>query len=109
MKPDHRKLISDEQLDALLHAARAEQPAWTDDASRLEFGFETRVLARVREQRSTSWIVWAWRLCPFAATLAIAASAWTYIHRDESPDTESVYDAVRLGGISALHYYLGGE
>jgi len=112
MNPDDRKHPSDDNLDALLRAARSEDPPWLEDAggfSRLEFGFETRVLARVREQRSTSWLAWATRLCPFAATLALAAGVWTYVHWDDSPGTESVYDAVRLAGMPVIDYYLGGD
>ena len=107
MNSDDPKHLSD--LDKLLRAARAEDPAWLENAGRLEFGFETRVLARVREQRSSSWLAWASRLCPFAAALAIAAGAWTYVHREDSPGTESVYDAVRLAGIPVIDYYLGGD
>ena len=92
-------------LDALFRAARGDSP----DYGRLEYGFETRVLARIREERSTSWLAWAARLCPYAAALALAAGAWTYAHWDDSPDGESVVDAVRLAGVPVLDYYLGGE
>ena len=63
----------DPQLDALFRAARAAAP----DTSRAEFGFETRVLARLREERGTTVFSWAWRLCPFFAVLALAALCWT--------------------------------
>ena len=92
-------------LDALFHAAREN----ADDFGRLEYGFETRVLARIREERGTSWLAWAARLCPFAAALAIVAGVWTYVHWDDSPDGESMVNAVRLAGVPVLDYYLGGE
>ncbi|MEO6739351.1 MAG: hypothetical protein ABIP20_03805 [Chthoniobacteraceae bacterium] len=92
-------------LDALFHAAREN----ADDFDRLEYGFETRTLARIREERGSSWLSWATRLCPFAAALALAAGVWTYAHWDDSPDGESVVNAVRLAGIPVLDYYLGGE
>jgi hypothetical protein len=103
---------SDDELDALFRSARFEPPSCVDNAGgfeRIEFGFETRLLARLREERGTSWLAWAWRLCPFAAALAIAASAWSYTHGDDAPDTESVYAAVRLAGMPVLDYYLGRE
>ena len=92
-------------LDALFRAAREN----TGDFDRLEYGFETRTLARIREERGTSWIAWAARLCPYAAALAIAAGAWTYVHWDDSPDGESMVNAVRLAGVPVLDYYRGGE
>jgi len=112
MNPDDRSHLPDEKLDALLQAARPEDPARLECAGgfgRLEFGFETRVLARLREQRSSSWLAWAWRLCPVAASLALAAGVWTYVHQDDSPGSESVYDAVRLAGMPVIDYYLGGD
>ena len=92
-------------LAPLFRAAREDAP----DFGRLEYGFETRVLARIREERGTSWLTWATRLCPFAAALAIAAGVWTYMHWEDSPDGESVVDAVRLAGVPVLDYYLGGD
>lgn len=57
MKPD---------LDALFAAARTSAP----DTSRVEFGFETRLLARLRTERSESWLVWGWKLCPICRARA---------------------------------------
>lgn len=96
---------SGEPLAALFRAAREN----ANDLDRLEYGFETRVLARIRDERGTSWLAWAARLCPFAAALALAAGVWTYVHWEDSPDSESVMDAVRLAGVPVLDYYLGGE
>ena len=95
-------------LDALFRAAREN----ADDFGNLEYGFETRTLALIRderEERGSSWLSWATRLCPFAAALAIAAGAWAYTHWEDSPDGDSVVDAVRLAGVPVLDYYLGGE
>lgn len=64
----------DAQLEALFRAARA--PA--SDTGRLEFAFETRVLARLREERHASLFVWAWKLCPLFAAMVLAAALWTY-------------------------------
>jgi hypothetical protein len=95
----------DDPLDTLFRAAREN----ADDFGRIEFGFETRVLARMREDRASSWLAWAARLCPFAAALAILAGVWSYVHREDSPDGESVADAVRLAGVPVLDYYLGRD
>ena len=92
-------------LDALFCAAREN----AGDFGQLEYGFETRTLARIREERGTSWLAWAARLCPFAAALALAAGAWAYTNWEDSPDGDSVVNAVRLAGVPVLDYYLGGE
>jgi len=99
---------SGDPLDTLFRAAREQ----AGDFDHLEYGFETRTLALIRnerEERGASWIAWATRLCPYAAALAIAAGAWTYLHQDDSPDSESVVNAVRLAGVPVLDYYLGGD
>jgi hypothetical protein len=104
MSTDHQHR-PDDPLDALFRAAREN----AGDHSRVEFGFETRTLARIREDRSSSWFAWAVRLCPFAAVLAIGAGVWAYAHWEDSPDGDSVVNAVRLAGVPVLDYYLGGE
>ena len=106
MNTDDRNHRSDEELDRLLRAAHDETPI---DLGRIEFGFETRLLARLREERRSSWLAWAWRLCPFAAALAIAAGVWSYTQRDDSPESESLFSAVRLAGMPVIDYYLGRD
>ncbi|MEQ1860698.1 MAG: hypothetical protein ABMA13_12255 [Chthoniobacteraceae bacterium] len=64
----------DSNLDRLLSAARADAP----DTSRFEFAFETRLLARLREERNASVFAWAWKLAPFFAVLAIVAGFWSH-------------------------------
>ena len=95
----------DDPLDQLFAAVRADAP----DTERAQFGFETRLLARLREERGGSWFSWAWKLCPYFAALALAAGAWGYAHADNFPDGESVAASLRQGGLSVLDYYLGGE
>src|SRR5215213_2682505 len=60
-------------LDQLLADARAAEP----DFSRIEYAFETRLMARLAEERSASIFSWAWRLCPYFAMLALAAACWS--------------------------------
>ena len=45
---------SGDPLDAIFRAAREN----AGDFDRLEYGFETRTLARIREERGSSWIAW---------------------------------------------------
>ena len=97
--------MNPDPLDSLFRVVRDDAP----DTSRMEFGFETRVMARIRTERRSSWQGWAWRLCPFFTALAVAAGSWFYTHRDSAPDAESFYDAVRLAGTPIVNYYLTGE
>ena len=113
MNSDNPRSPSDphDPLGALFRAVREDAP-YIEAAGgfgRIEYGFETRVMARVREERTSSWLAWAARLCPFAAALAVAAGVWTAMHWEDSPGSESVVDAVRLAGMPVLDYYLGGE
>ena len=63
---------TDQQIDMLLRAARVPR-----DTERVQLGFETRLMARLREERSASVFAWAWKLAPFFATIAIAAVIWS--------------------------------
>jgi hypothetical protein len=89
---------SDPQLDALFRAARDAAP----DTSRSEFGFETRLLARLRDERRGSWTWIGMRLCPFFAALVVAAAVFCRGYVSIEPDASFALDAVRSGGTSAL-------
>ncbi|TAN35664.1 MAG: hypothetical protein EPN23_10855 [Verrucomicrobia bacterium] len=67
---------SEEQLHQLLAAARA-APV---DTAAVEFGFETRLLARLRDERNrgAAWGLWSWRLAPALAALVLLLAAWTW-------------------------------
>jgi hypothetical protein len=65
---------AEEKLNALFAAARTAGR----DTTGLEFGFETRLAARLREENGGSVSAWAWRLCPFFAALALAVAWWGY-------------------------------
>jgi len=45
-----------------------------------EFGFETRVIARIRSERENqkSFLIWEWRLIPFFISLIIFLGIWIY-------------------------------
>jgi len=68
--------MNDDSLNRLFACARQLPP----DTSRAEFGFETRLLAGLREQRRRHGVATlVWRLCPwFAATVAVLG-CWTLL------------------------------
>ena len=68
--------MNDEQLNELFRAARTSRP----DTSRAEYGFETRLLAAIRELRKqpTPWATVAWRLMPVFAAIVVVTGAWAY-------------------------------
>ncbi|MEA3211016.1 MAG: hypothetical protein QOE70_4073 [Chthoniobacter sp.] len=92
----------DQQLDTLFRAARETEP----DTSRAEFGFETRLLARLREERGSAWFMVAIRLAPFLAALVVAAAVWCRSYTGLDPDPSYALDAVQSGGTSALVAWL---
>jgi hypothetical protein len=68
--------MNDEQLNNLLAGARQSPP----DTARVEFGFETRLLARLRAERKQPvlWAAWTWRLMPAFAAVVLALGVWNY-------------------------------
>jgi hypothetical protein len=64
----------DNDLDKLFAAARKAELYKTEH----EFGFETRVLARIRADRAGNrlFLFWAWRLMPFFVSVAICLAIW---------------------------------
>lgn len=96
---------SDDILDSLFSAARAGQR----DTSRLEFGFETRLAARLREESRGSLAAWAWKLCPFFAALAVAVGCWNYANLRSDADTQIVVEATSGSDDQILLAYMTGE
>jgi len=79
-------------VDRLFEAARGDAP----DTSRAEFAFETRLMARIREEQSSSIFAWAWKLAPFFAVVLIAVSLWNRPTAAQLNGTATmVADAVR--------------
>ena len=68
---------SDDRIERLFAAARKSQPYNTN----LEYGFETRVLAEIRERRDgrKPFFSWAWRFMPTLVVVVMMLGAWTYI------------------------------
>jgi hypothetical protein len=68
--------MNDEKLDKLFAAARGVKP----DTTRAEYGFETRLTARLRaeRERAAPWYAFAWKLVPTFAAIVVALGVWTY-------------------------------
>ena len=95
----------EERLNALFAAARAEER----DTSRAEFGFETRLAARLREESGGSLYAWAWKLCPFFAALALAASWWGHVHLRAEATTQILSEVTQPNEEQVLLSYMTGE
>jgi hypothetical protein len=69
--------MNDDRLDRLFKAARTIRA----DTARMEVGFETRLLARLRSERDQffPWYAFAWRLIPVFALIVVAAGVWTIV------------------------------
>ncbi len=104
---------SDSALDVLFSGARSEEAAQENPAAdRLEFGFETRVLARLREERTlvAGVSAWAWRLCPFFAALALAVGWWTQaLNVRVQADATVLMEASRSGQEQLLLAFMTGD
>ena len=94
----------EEKLSALFAAARADER----DTSRVEFGFETRLAARLREESGGSLSAWAWKLCPFFAALALAAAWWGQVNLRAEAATQIVTEATQPNEEQVLLAYMTG-
>ncbi len=82
----------DPNLDALFAQARTRRP----DTSAAEFAFETRLLARIREQRDSQsiWATVSWRMIPFFTACVLGLAIW------QAETTSSTSDAVTIAGLT---------
>jgi hypothetical protein len=69
--------MNDERLDKLFASARKVKP----DTTRAEYGFETRLTARLRAEREQAvpWYAFAWKLVPAFTAIVLALGVWTFI------------------------------
>src|SRR2546422_2385552 len=97
--------MNDEQLNKLFRAAR-QAPRDTEKA---EYGFETRLLARIRADRAQAalWFAFAWKLVPVFAAIVVALGVWDYANQNASADLRSAI--VGSSDESLLASYLTGE
>ncbi|MCX7886345.1 MAG: hypothetical protein N3B01_03680 [Verrucomicrobiae bacterium] len=95
--------MNDEHLDNLFAAAR-EAPI---DTASLELGFETRLLARMRTERTAvaAWFVWSRRLAPVFAAVVLVLGVWEAL----TPGDPFWGLATDLGAETALVEILTGE
>ena len=95
--------MNDEQLNQLFRSARPTRP----DTSRAEYGFETRLLATLREKRKQpmSLATLAWRLMPVFAAIVLVTGVWSY-----SVESDMGMEAtLGTGDQAALSSLSGGE
>jgi hypothetical protein len=96
-------------LRALLRAAKT---APKPDTAIAELGFETRLLATIRERAGASelpwlmWNRWVWRLAPVLAAVVIALACWEFFGANGSASWALWGDP--LGLELALAEQLGG-
>jgi hypothetical protein len=95
-----------DRLDRLFDAVRKAEPY----ESNREYGFETRVMAKIRmlRKREEPFPIWAWRLVPIFLSIVIFLGIWTYGSEVyQMPDLSAV---ARIGNEeSMLVAYLTGE
>jgi hypothetical protein len=80
--------LSDSDLDALFTRAGAARP----DTARAEYGFETRLLARLRQGRpmESVWGALSWRMMPFFTALVFILVLWHAQVVAESRDNQQI-------------------
>ncbi len=96
----------DNNLERLFAAARKAELYKTE----LEYGFEARVLSRIRANRTEnrSFLLWAWRLMPFFASIVIGLAIWFSFF--ESSHASDLIAAAGSGYEDAIVVsYLAGE
>jgi len=76
---------SDDKLDWLFTMAREAEP----DAAKLEAGFETRLMVKMRARRTpVFWGAWSWRLAPVFMAVAVALGALYYATPPQAPQND---------------------
>ena len=96
----------DDNLDDLFAAARKAELY----KEKREYGFETRVIARILEKRreNSLFLLWAWRLMPFFASIVICLALW--ISSFEPPHAADLISGAGIGNDDAVIVtYLAGE
>jgi hypothetical protein len=91
--------MNDDQLNQLFQAARGSRP----DTSRAEYGFETRLLAALREnrERAMPWAALVWRLMPVFAAIVVITGAWSYSVQSQTT-AEAALGAGEEGALASL-------
>jgi anti-sigma factor RsiW len=76
--------------------------------SKREYGFETRVMAKLRAERQQQrpFQFWAWRLIPAFCSIVLALGVWTYAGAKNMMDLNALTSG---GEEKMLVAYLTGE
>jgi hypothetical protein len=96
----------EKKFDRLFAAARKAQFY----SSESEYGFESRVMERIREKREGQrcFLLWAWRLIPVFVSLVVFMGLWVYA--SESRSTIDLSAITKIGSEEAtLTAFLTGE
>ena len=95
---ESRKPMSDDDVDQLLAQARLMRP----ETARGEHAFETRLMARLREERESIGI-WSWRMVPWFAAVVVALGvfSWSSISDLATPTPGSLADWILVQMLSA--------
>ena len=93
----------DAKLDTLFAAARSRRI----NTSSIEYGFETRLMARLRsEQQSSSvWAMVSWRMMPFFAACVLGLALWQaelVTEADDAAQTAAVGNPSSLESLGNL-------
>ena len=93
-------------LELLFEKARQAGP----DVSQVEFGFETRLTARLRAERDRRVPVfdWMWRLVPVFAAITMSLGTWYYIVPDTTVDFGTAVSAQMEDPVAA-DYTMNGD
>jgi len=96
--------MNDEQLNKLFRAVGQSRT----DTSRVEYGFETRLMARLRAERSqpVPWVMASWRLIPVFAAVVVALGVWN-LTGNGATDPSSTYSEQNAD--AAVASYLTGD
>lgn len=97
---------NDAKLDALFAAVRKAGPRGLD----MEYGFETRLMARIHAENKgrAPFFVWTWRLIPVFLSLIVLVGVWVFI--SESHSSVDLSAVTRIGNEeSTLVAFLAGE
>jgi hypothetical protein len=96
---------AEEKLNALFAGARSGER----DTTHVEFGFETRLAARLREENGGSLSAWAWKLCPFFAAVALAVAWWGHANIREDAAARIYAETTAENAEQVLLTYVMGD
>lgn len=96
---------AESRLDSLFAAARSARP----DTSAAEEFFETRLMARIREERDRGkqWFTWALRLAPVFTVVVVALGVFS-MYMDENGSMDVFSAIANDQSETQIISYLGG-